>query len=180
MKYASNIALVISLLVTAFLVYDKSNRPMKKVGVVQMDKLVYGFTGMKEATERYTAQMKGWQAQTDSLEQRLRTMYDKVRRDSLKGDKVAIARDLELFLQFRNSCLGYQQKTQQLAESEDKEMTLGVVNQVNDYIESYAKQEGFDVILCNNEQQSVGYVAEPLDITAEVLAYANSKYRGVK
>ena len=60
-------------------------------------------------------------------------------------------------------------------------MTVGVINQINEYMKSYAAEKGYDMILCNNNQyQNVGFAKEQIDITKQMLEYANKKYDGTK
>jgi len=71
-------------------------------------------------------------------------------------------------------------QTEEVAVKEDEQMTIGVINQINEYIKRFAQEEGYDVVLCNSPQQSIGHAKEQIDITQEVLQYANSQYMGVK
>jgi outer membrane protein len=178
MKHSGNIALLISACMLTYLVIDKVSDQTKKVGVVQMDKLVYDFKGMKEATKNYENKVQKWNSESDSLETRLRQIYGQIRLDSVSKDKEKLARDIQMFRLYKKSLMEYNQNAEQNAAKADEQMTLGVINQVNDYIKAYAKEKGYDVILCNSQNQSVGFAREQIDVTEEVLAYANSKYEG--
>jgi outer membrane protein len=179
MNKISNIVVIICLILLAYLLIDKfTNSNVTKIGVVQMDKLVYEFKGMKEATNRYSEKMKSWNGKSDSLERKLKELYNQIRLDSLGKDQLKLDRDIKIFMIFKQSYMEYVQNVQANAEKEDKEMTLGVVNQVNEYIKDFAKKEGFDLILTNNQQQSVGYAKDALEVTSKVLEYANNQYDG--
>jgi outer membrane protein len=180
MKYTGNIALILSIAIGIYLMKEKMTTSSKKIGVVQMDKLVYEFKGMKEATERYTVKINKWNAESDSLKRRLQGLYEQLKLDSLNHDKTKLNKDIQVFLLFKQSYLDHAGRAEENAQKEDREMTLGVVNQVNEYIEKYAKSEGYDVILCNSDQQNVGYAKEKVDVTQEVLEFANKEYSGGK
>ncbi len=182
MKNITNILIALSLLLSLYLLLDKFlGSSTKKIGVVQMEKLVYDFKGMKEATEKYTKKMTAWSNQSDSLENKLKVMYDEIRADSITNDKVKLQKDIKMFLLFKQSYIEYTQNLQTNSEKEDKDMTIGVMNQVNEYIKNYAKQEGYDLILTNGAQAtSVGFAKEQIDITQKVLEYANNNYEGKK
>lgn len=182
MKNLTNILLIVSLSISAYLLADNFfGSSSKKIGVVQMDKLVYDFKGMKEATEKYTKKMTSWSNQKDSLEKRLQELYNQIRIDSVNKDQAKLSRDIQIFMIFKQSYIDYTQNLDINADKEDKEMTAGVMNQVNEYIKNYAKEEGYDMILCNNAQyQSVGFGKEQIDITQKMLEYANKKYEGTK
>ncbi|MEO6037713.1 MAG: OmpH family outer membrane protein, partial [Saprospiraceae bacterium] len=42
-------------------------QPALHVGVIRMEKLVYDYAGMKDATKAYTGQLATWNAEVDSL-----------------------------------------------------------------------------------------------------------------
>jgi Skp family chaperone for outer membrane proteins len=167
MKKIPSIVLALSAVISIYLLVDKfTGSSAKKIGVVQMEKLVYDYKGMKDATEKYTRKMNSWNA---------------IRIDSINKDQQKLNKDIQLFLVFKQSYMENAQNMQANAEKEDKNMTLGVVNQVNEYIKSYAKDKGYDLILCNTDQyQNVGFSKEQLDITKDLLEYANRKYAGEK
>jgi len=179
MKNTGNIALVLCIAVIAWLAGERfSGGATKKIGVVQMEKLVYDFKGMKEASRKYELKMNGWGKQSDSLENRLRTLYSEIRLDSLNRDKKKLERDIETFMILKRTYAEQTEKMRENAAEEDKQMTIGVINQINEYMKAYAVEEGYAVILCNSEQQSVGHADEKTDITEKFLEYANKKYEG--
>jgi outer membrane protein len=179
MKNQKQFVVILCLLFAGYLAAAYLFNKTEKIGVVQMDKLVYEFKGMKEASERYSHKMKAWTAQSDSLEERLKALLYQIRIDSVNRDQARLKKNVETFLLVKQSYAEYIQNTQEKAREEDEEMTLGVVNQINEYIRAYAVQEGFDMILINTQQQSVGYVREKTDVTGKVLEYANKKYEGL-
>jgi outer membrane protein len=181
-KNASSIMLALFGAITIYLLIDKfSGNSSKKVAVVQMEKLVYDFKGMKEATEKYTKKMISWKAETDTLEKKLRDMYDQVRIDSINKDQQKLNKDIQLFLMMKNSYLQYAQELQTRSEKEDKEMTIGVMNQLSEYIKNFSKEKGYDIVLTNsNDNQTVAYSKDQFDITDQVLEYSNNTYEGKK
>lgn len=180
MKNSGHIAFLISTALVVFIVCEKLWMNNKKIGVIQMNKLVYEFKGMKEASSKYQAKVEKWSLESDSLKNRLMAMYDQIRIDSLNRNKERLANDIQLFTLFRDSYVEHANLRDEEAKEADRQMTLGVVNQIQDYINQYAKERGFDVILCNSEQQNVGFAKAHLDITKEVLEFANQRYEGIK
>lgn len=143
-----------------------------------MDKLVYEFKGMKEATNRYSKKVKRWTDQSDSMQIKLKELYNQIHVDSIAGNKTKLERDIQTFLTFKQSYTAYLEKIDGYAENEDREMTLGIINQLKAYIEAYAEKEGFDLILLNTQQQNVGFAKKSLDVTVDVLEFANKNYEG--
>lgn len=182
MKNTGNIAFIICIALTAWLVIDKLTASgIQKIGVVQMEKLVYDFKGMKDATQNYTGKLEKWKTQADSLEGNLKALYNQIRLDSLNKDKTKLDKDIRAFMLFKQSYNNYQQAMQEKAGEEDKKMTLGVINQIHECMKLYAEKKGYDMILCNSEQQqNIGYSKTQMDITKEVLEFANNHYEGLK
>lgn len=174
------ISVVIStvcLIFVAYLLFLKSGN-IAKIGVVDMDKLVYDFRGMKEATAFYTGKVEDWKHESDSLENELNQLVKEIKLDSLNGNMKKAAVDRQKFMLLRKNYYDFQQKIQEKSQSEDQQMTIGVINQLKAYMKDYATANGFELILTNTQMQSVGYVRSVHDITEDVLKYANEKYEG--
>lgn len=183
MKKKEYLIITICLVIIALLVYQKNFNPsLKKIGVVEMDKLVFDYKGMKEATKTYGIKVQSWTQKSDSLENHLKTLYEQIRLDSINKDINKLNVDIKSFMYCNQNYNEYVEKTRMDAEQEDKQMTLGILNQINEYIKLYAKENGYDAILCNSmsQQQSVGYVDTGMDITQNLIEFANAKYEGVK
>lgn len=180
MKNSGQAALLLCAAIIFYLVIDRvASTNSKKIGVVQMEKLVYDYKGMKDATQRYSLKTKSWNARTDSLETKLSDLYHQIRLDSIRKDNKRLESDIRTFVLCRDSYAGFIEKMKSEAEQEDKELTVGVINQINAYIKAYAIEKGYDVVLCNSQVQTVGHAKDQIDITQEVLDYANKKYEGL-
>ncbi len=174
------IAFVLSLAIAVFLLVDKLQLTgnSDKVGVVQMEKLVYDYQGMKDATEEYTAKMNAWQGQSDSLESMLQRIYTEMKMDSIEGDLQKLRKDQERFVLIQQQYYQYQENVQKKAKEEDEQMTSGIINQLNECIKKYAKQNGYSMIIANTQMENVSYVEDAQDLTDEILDFANSQYNG--
>lgn len=181
MKNTGNIAIFLSLVIIGYLVFDQFGTTRhKKIAVVQLNDLVYGFQGMKDATKKYTDKVNKWNAQADSLEMMLKGLFSEIKLDSINNDRNKLLKDQQIFIYKRQTYFEYKQKIEQAAQEEDKNMTTGVMNQVSEYIKTFAINEGYDLIISNTQAQNVGYVNETMDVTKQLLEYANKKYEGDK
>lgn len=178
MKHTGNIALGLSILLCGVVIYLFADGRNKKIGVVQFHELIYEYRGMKDATQNYTRKMDKWSNQIDTLETGLKKLIEEIKVDSINNDKKKLKRDYELFLLKRQSYFDYKNKLDQAASEEDKKMTLGVINQVNEHIKAFAVKHGYDIIISNTDQQNVGYVKEAIDVTKQVIEFANENYDG--
>ncbi len=179
-KYTGNIALIVSLIVLGIIVYQYIDNRNKKIAVVQFQNLVYEYQGMKDATKKYVDKMDRWSGQIDTLEGNLKKMIEEIKIDSINHDRKKTEIDYKKFLLKRQTYFEYKEKLEQKSADEDKKMTQGVINQINEYIKEYALKEGIDIIISNTQEQNIGYVNESIDITKKVLEFANERYRGDK
>lgn len=172
--------LIVAGIVAMMIVYHFTfnNNSLRKVGVVDLDKLVYDYKGMKDATKLFSGKMENWSSTSDSIKQVLNQYMNDIKMDSINNDKEKLKKDKAKFLLLRDNYLRYQQNIQQHSQQEDQNMTVGVINQIREHIKNYAKEEGYDMILTNRQIENVGYVKEAAEITEEVLDFANAKYNG--
>lgn len=94
--------------------------------------------------------------------------------------KVALD-SLKLLVVDRESELYYQQQLMKYEHIEgEMEMKYNtqIWNQLNSYINDYGQQEGYDFIYGATGSGSMMYAKENLDITDEVIKFANEKYEG--
>jgi len=178
MKYTGHIALTIVLVIGIYLFVDKSTSKNYNVGIIQMEELVYDYQGMKDATEQYNQKMDVWSNQTDSLEVKLQNLYNEIRLDSINGDRTKLIQDQQRFYLLQKSYYEFKQNIDQKAQEKDQKMTVGVINQLKEHIKSYAQQEGYNIIISNTQLQNVGYADKAIDVTDELLKYANMNYQG--
>lgn len=178
MKNTGNIALIISIVAIIIVGYNQFISPSKKIGIVQMEELVYNYQGMKDATEKYNIKMTAWSEKIDSLENSLKGLYNEIKLDSINGDKNKLIKDQQQFYFLQKSYYEYKQNITQKAQQNDEEMTTGVINQLKEHMKTFAQEEGFDLIISNTQLQNVGYVEAEMDITQQLLQYANNKYEG--
>lgn len=178
MKYTGHIALILVVGILFFLLVDKSVNKNYKVGIIQMEELVYDYQGMKDATEQYNQKMDAWSNQTDSLETQLKNLYNEIRLDSVNGDRTKLIQDQQRFYLLKQSYYEFKQNIDQKAQEKDEKMTVGVINQLKEHIKSYAQKEGYNIIISNTQLQNVGYADEAIDVTEALLQYANIQYQG--
>jgi outer membrane protein len=74
--------------------------------------------------------------------------------------------------------LQYQQAIDEKIQEEDSKMMQEVLNQVNSFVESYALQNDYDLILGTTMSGNVLFGDKSLDITDALLAELNSHYKG--
>jgi Skp family chaperone for outer membrane proteins len=178
MKHLNKIALVLIIGIIAYLIVKEVSVNKSKIGVIEMEKLVYEFQGMKDATRHYEKKMENWNNQSDSLEEKLQSLYQEIQLDSINRDDEKLKIDLQKFNYLQKSYYEYGQKIGKKAKAEDQDMTIGILNQLKGFMADFAKENEYDLIISNTQMQNVGYVAQQNDVTEQVLIFANKKYTG--
>ncbi len=175
------ISVFLNVIVLGFLVFNHLSTPAKQIGIVRMEKVVYEYEGMKEATKKYENKVGAWKQESDSLEFKLKNVYSELKADSISNNKTKLARDLNLFYLYRNSYIELNKNIDSKIKETDGEMTSSVITQLNAHMSDYAKENNYDLILCNNPQyQAIGFSKNQYDITGKFLEFANKKYNDTK
>jgi outer membrane protein len=137
---------------------DDGQRP----DVVFMDnfKIFEGFEMKKDYDLLIEKEMAGEQRSLDSLARSL---------DGVTNSIELAARKTELYER-------QQQFDQQFGELSDT-YTKEVYARLNEYITAYGKEKGFKIILGSTGVGNVMYVDTTVNVTADLLKYANSRYK---
>lgn len=148
----------------------------KKIAYVQSDRLVNEYMGMKESRNLFQGKADIWQANIDTLQsdftRALETYQNEF--DGLT-QKERKEREESLYRQ-EKKLVEYKQVMEQQAKEEDLEMTQGVLNQINSFVETYGDENGYDIILGTTYSGNLLYGRGMLDITDELLKALNKSY----
>lgn len=177
-KHLNKISFVLILIIIGYVITKEVTVTTCKIGVIEMEKLVYEFQGMKDATVDYQKKMTNWNNQSDSLEQKLNSLYQEMQMDSINGDREKLKKDQLKFYYLQKSYYEYTQKINEKAKQDDQDMTIGILNQLKGFMADFAQENGYDLIISNTQMQNVGYVVKQNDVTEEMLEFANKKYSG--
>lgn len=148
-----------------------------KIGVIRSDKLVYEFSGMKEAQEKYKGKRESWELEADSLDREFNAAVERYKSEE-PGLSVSQRQDKQRELALLQQSLT-QHKTNlaEKAAEEDRELTEGVLSQINEFVEGYGKEHGYDVVLGTDGTGNILHSEDYLDITEEVLDALNRTHR---
>ncbi len=168
------IALILILGLGSYCIYSLNQQP--KIAVVDFNKLVMDYEGMKEATVLYESKALGWEKQTDSLKQEM----DAIVRDleSNEYDKETVYKKEYVLVQKRKDYTILHERLTEQAQEEDYKMTTSVLNQVTTFLDTYGKANGYDIIYGKNEGNYILYKTDKFDITEPVLKALNAEYNG--
>lgn len=143
------------------------------VAFVRTQELIYRYAGMKEAQGAFRAKQAAWQQEIDSLEGELRK---KVPSDA-RPASFSAEEQKELVL-LRRSIDQHRMNLEKKAAEEDRELTEGVLGQVDALVARYAEEHGYDLIIGTASGGSILHGDAGLDITEDLLNTLNATHAG--
>jgi Skp family chaperone for outer membrane proteins len=163
------------LIAVIWLVYKSTKAP--KIAYVKSADLIYSYDGMKEAQQKQQRKTEELNSGLDTLKMDFRkavsqynTEFSGLSKNERQGRENILAAQQE-------NIRKYSQNIQQEIEDYDKQLTGGVLNQVNAFVETYAKEKGYDIVLGTTNSGNILYGKEYMDITPEVLEAINAGYK---
>lgn len=168
----SILALIFSLL-SFFNSIDKEN-----LVYVDVNKLLEDYTRTKIVRSEFEKKAKLLQSNVDSLLvdwQNELKIYEKERS---KYSKKELELKQELLGNKQKQVNNYQQAIQKQIQEEDKKATQTVINDINDYVKEYGKENGYKIIFGASGTGNIMYAGEDSDLTEKILEGLNREFRG--
>jgi len=176
----SNLSIILSVLaicltITSLVLHFKQT---KKIGYVRSKELFDGYLGMKEASTKYKEKVEKWQANLDTLGRELEKGKEDFEINSKKWSKGEKELKYKYLQQKEQNLEEYRMATEQKAAEEDKQITVGVLNQVNSFVKQFAEKNGYEIILGTTASGNILYGNEAIDVTETLLKELNEEYKG--
>lgn len=150
----------------------------EKIAVVRTADLVSKYKGMEDARNAFEEQRHVWQSEIDTLEADYRKSVSELNaewKDLPEGEQ---EKRRELVAAQEQNLMRYSQTLEAKVHEEEERLMQGVLNQVNDAVQKYAEQEGYDVIYGATLEGSILHGSDHLDVTDELINVLNSAYSG--
>jgi outer membrane protein len=165
-KYLKIVVTLNLLLVASLGTYILFGKKNLKTGYVEVSKVYQDFKMTKELEKKYEVVSNSRKLFLDSLEITLRTIVN-------QKDKI------EEFNRVKKEYMVRKQQFEQDNQAMNSQYTKQIMTQLNQYMEDYGKQNGYDFVFGANGNGSLMYVDEnAYDITTAVTGFVNSKYDG--
>lgn len=180
MKLTKSVGLILVLLVVVMIginIYQLLFA-QKKIMYVRSYDLIEKYQGTIEARKEFAKRQTQMQSNVDSLRmdfERSRNEY--IRVAPALSASVRAERE-KMLTQQQQQFLQYQQAIDEKIQEEDSKMMQEVLNQVNSFIEEYALQNDYDLILGTTMSGNVLFGDKKLDITDALLVELNNHYKG--
>ncbi len=173
----NKVTILLSTIAIAFSIFSFINFKNSSAQVyVDVNQLIDGYTRTKVEREAFQKKANTLKANVDSLITNWQSelkVYEK-ERSSLSKKEVAFKK--ELLANKQQQINNYQQAIQKQIQEEDQKMTQTVVNDINDYIKEYGKENGYKIILGASGSGNIMFADETADLTTEVLDGLNTEY----
>ncbi|WP_400192148.1 OmpH family outer membrane protein [Hymenobacter sp. B81] len=148
---------------------------IRRVAYVESSKLLEGYKGMQSARAAFERKAGQWQRQHESSLRGFQAAvqnYQKTAAGMTEEQRAATEQRLQAQEQ---QVAQQQQKLQQQAQEEEGRMTEQILTRVNKLLETYGKENNYDLILIAGSG-SIAYAREGLNITDPILKRLNAEY----
>ncbi len=178
MKIKDLVFVLINLIVTVGVVMLLLKLESTKIAYVHSQELIYDYEGTKEAMAEFNKEKLKWQANIDTLNSSFGYAVDNYKNE-FSNLSTKERDEIEKKLSSQEYQLkGYREAIAKKVSEQDKILLEGVVNQINSFVESYGKENGYEIILGTNQTGNILYAEQTLDITKEIIEAMNKNYRG--
>jgi outer membrane protein len=148
-----------------------------KIAFVRSAYVVENYAGMKEVKATYDQKIKAWQKNIDTL---LFAYNNDVR--YLQVNRLRLSKDASSRLEVNINKKGddikrYSAEVEKMAKEENDKLTQGALNQINSFVEQYAKGHHIDIVIGVTLSGNVLYGADKIDITQAILDGLNKSYK---
>ncbi|MFY0482512.1 OmpH family outer membrane protein [Flavobacterium sp. PLA-1-15] len=143
---------------------------------VDVNKLIEGYSRTKVAKADFEKKATLLKGNIDSLLgnwQKELQAYEK-ERGSLSANELKLKQ--ELLSHKQEQINGYQEAIQKQIQEEDKKITQTVINDINDYVKEYGKDNGYKIIFGASGGGNIMYADESSDLTTAILKGLNAEY----
>ena len=168
---------ILALVLGAFSLFLNVSSSTQQV-YVDVNKLLEGYSRTATVRAEYETKAATLRANVDSLvgnwQQELKD-YEK-ERASLSKKELELKQ--ELLATRQQQINNYQQAVQKQLQEEDQKVTQTVINDINDFVKTYGKEKGYEIILGATGSGTLMYADEATDLTKDVLTQLNAQYEG--
>lgn len=176
-----NILIAGLIICVSYLFYAQSSPQQDfNVGFVRSQDLVYQFDGMQEAMVQFEQEQKEWSTNMETLKgdyQQSVEAYNAELPNLTEAEMI----EKENYLQYQyNNVAKYAEEMESNLAERELEILEGVLNQVNAFSESFAKEKDLDLIITTATSGTILYGDEAMDYTDELLASINQQYNGTE
>lgn len=148
-----------------------------KIAFVRSNELVYGYEGMKEAHLLQEEKTQQYQANLDTLQADFQKALNAYQQGLSGFSKEERAAKEKMLAMQQENLKRYSAGVEESVQKNDQDLTQGILNQINSFIEGYAKTHNYTLIFGTTSSGNILYGEPAIDITEEVLKQLNEHYK---
>jgi outer membrane protein len=147
-----------------------------RIAFVNSSILVNKYLGIKEVMKVYEAKENEWKNNIDTLYSIYMRSNNYLESNRFKMSKKELDRIEREVNHSKENYLRYQSDVEKSSLEEKQKLMQGALNQINSFIEEYAKERRIDIVIGVTQSGNVLYGSERIDITDEVVEGLNKSY----
>ncbi|ALM09327.1 membrane protein [Sediminicola sp. YIK13] len=167
---------IIALVATIFSFFYTQNQ--SELVYVDINKLIEGYKRTKFEKSIFDKKANTLKANVDSLmvdwQNELKD-YEK-ERSSLSKNELELKE--EILGNKQQQINNYQSAIQKQIQEEDQKVTQTIINDINDYVKEYGKNNGYRIIFGASGSGNIMYADDLSDLTTTILTDLNASYEG--
>lgn len=149
-----------------------------KIAYVRSAVLVEKYHGMLEAREKFNKQKNEMLGRLDTLRLDLERSRNEFLKQAPHFAPTELAQRRGVLERQQTNFVQYSEAIDAKIQEEDQKLTQEVLNQINAFIETYARENDYDLVLGTTNDGSLLFGHEALDITNDLIEKINKHYDG--
>jgi outer membrane protein len=140
-----------------------------KIAYVRSGMILSEYSGMAEANKKFESEIGQVRANLDTLKNRYERLLAGGKASGSTEDKLSTA---------RNELEKYAEQSDRQMQARRDELTGGILQEVNSFIQEYGKKHNYRLILGTTNDGSILYGDEADDLTEEIIKELNERRNG--
>jgi outer membrane protein len=153
-----------------YFIYLKNN---SKIGYIRSGVLIQEYKGMQNVSAKFDSEVKIVQSNLDTLKTRAERLNERLSNSTNSNEKKQLMMELKTI---SSDYENYNRKSEQQLEERKSQLGQVVLKEINDYIQKYGKDNGYNYILGTTNEGSVLYGKNEFDLTEIILNELNEKF----
>ncbi len=167
--------LVLAVVCLSWLTYIQLHMP--RIAYIRSGTILEKYAGVKEAHLRCQQKTQQWKTQSDTLRQLWQHSYASLEKNYVHLTATQKATEAQRLEEQQADILRFEEATALKAKQEEEKLMQGVFQQINSFVETYAREQGYTVVLGTTQSGSLLYASDAVDITDQVLKKLNESYK---
>lgn len=145
---------------------------------VDVNKLIEGYERTKIEQKGFEDKRASMNASVDSLMSVWQSDLKAYEKELASMSNKQLEERKQLLQSKQQQIRNYKESVQKKISEENQKMTQTIINDINDYVKEYGKENGYKIIFGAMGSGNIMYAAEGANITELVLDGLNNRYNG--